>query len=85
MRIELHIGRLIFDGIAPGDTAALRTALESELGDLLSRDPVAPRQDQQLHRANPPTIAAAADSAAFGRHIARAVHGSLRLPPRGTG
>ncbi|MFD9460400.1 hypothetical protein [Streptomyces sp. NPDC060027] len=81
MRIELHIGRLIFDGIAPGDTAVLRTALESELGDLLSRDPVAPRQDHHLRRATPPTIAAAADPAAFGRHIARAVHGSLRLPP----
>ncbi|MFC9493559.1 hypothetical protein [Streptomyces sp. NPDC056982] len=85
MRIELHIGRLIFDGIAPGDPAALRTALESELGDLLTRDPVAPRHDQQLHRATPPTITAAADSAVFGRHIARAVHGSLRLPLKGNG
>ncbi|MET7573990.1 hypothetical protein ABZT04_36720 [Streptomyces sp. NPDC005492] len=83
MRIELHIGRVVFDGITPGDTAALRTALESELGDLLSGDPVTPLRDHHLHRATPPPISAAADSAAFGRRIARAVHGSLRLPRGG--
>jgi hypothetical protein len=85
VRIELHIGRLIFDGVTPGDTAALRTALEAELGDLLSGDPVAPRRDHHLRRAAPPPISAAADSATFGRRIAHAVHGSLRLPPGGTG
>lgn len=85
MRIELHIGRLIFDGIAPGHPAALRTALESELVDLLSGDPVSPHRDHHLHRATPPPISTAADSAVLGRRIARAVHSTLHLPPGGTG
>ncbi|MET8893207.1 hypothetical protein [Streptomyces albogriseolus] len=80
MRIELHIGRLVFDGITPGRPEALRTALESELADLLSGDPITPHQDHHLHRATPPPITAAADSAVLGRRIARAVHGTLRLP-----
>ncbi|MEU3660520.1 hypothetical protein AB0E77_12305 [Streptomyces sp. NPDC032940] len=85
MRIELHIGRLVFDGITPGSPAALRTALESELVDLLSGDPVTPHQDHHLHRATPPPISTTEDSALLGRRIARAVHGTLRLPRGGTG
>ncbi|WP_328959108.1 hypothetical protein [Kitasatospora purpeofusca] len=81
MRIELHIGRLVLEGVTPHDSAVLRAALESELGALLSRDPLTPRQDHHLHRATTPPVCAAADPAAFGRQIARAVHGSLH---RGT-
>ncbi len=85
MRIEVHIGRLIFDGISPGHPAALRAALESELADLLSSAPVAPHQDHHRHRATPAPILAAADSTVLGRRIARAVHDSLRRPMGGTG
>ncbi|MFD4715211.1 hypothetical protein ACFWN5_36865 [Streptomyces sp. NPDC058430] len=81
MRIELHIGRLILEGVPPHDAAALRAALESELDKLLSREPVTSRQDHHQHHATTPTISTAADPAALGRHIARAVHSSLR---RGT-
>ncbi|GHH64911.1 hypothetical protein GCM10018781_16460 [Kitasatospora indigofera] len=77
IEIELRIGRLVLDGVTPQDGAALRVALESELDQLLSRDPLTVRQDHHLHRVTTPPVPAAADPAEFGRRIARAVHSCL--------
>ncbi|WP_424886819.1 hypothetical protein [Streptomyces sp. XH2] len=78
MRIELRIGRLVLEGVHRHDAPALRSALEEELGALLSRAPGAPYRSRRARREGAPPVPADADPAVFGRRIARAVHSSLR-------
>ncbi|WP_406208290.1 hypothetical protein OH807_36540 [Kitasatospora sp. NBC_01560] len=82
MRIELRIGRLVLDGVAPGAAPALREALERELAALLTADPPSRDGDHRVRHAVTPAVAADPDPAAFGRAVARAVHRSLH-PARG--
>ncbi|WP_367139248.1 MULTISPECIES: hypothetical protein [Streptomyces] len=77
MRIELRIGRLVLDGVHRHDAPALRSALEDELGALLSRAPGTPYRSHRVRRAGAPPVPADADPAVFGRRVARAVHSSL--------
>ena len=82
MKIQIHIERLILEGIdvPPGQRPLLQTAVETELATLLRNGDLAPdlqsggayraRQGRPIHLQNthPPTL---------GRQIAAAVHGGI--------
>ncbi|WP_327417816.1 hypothetical protein [Streptomyces sp. NBC_01233] len=78
MRIELHIGRIVLEGVAPADAPAVRAALTSRLGDLLAQTP--PTIPHHTHRLTPPTLPAPPDPTAFGHALAGAVHDGLTRP-----
>ncbi|MBT2369855.1 hypothetical protein J7E88_32440 [Streptomyces sp. ISL-10] len=85
-RIEVRIGRLVLDHVnAPSEVGVLRTALEAELAELLRCDPVVARRDRHIPWAPASVPDASADPgpAALGRHIARAIHSSLRADEQG--
>ncbi len=83
MNIDVHIERLVLDGLPlePGQAGLLRAALENELGRLLSEGALAPRWDAganaALLRAAPITLSAGDGAAALGRHIAASVYGAV--------
>ncbi|MGK5729761.1 hypothetical protein [Streptomyces sp. URMC 124] len=80
MKVELSIGRLVLDGVPGHRAAALRRALETELGALLTAAPPRGQGDLHLRRAATAPVRATADPAALGRRIAHAVHGALGTP-----
>ncbi|MFI2372835.1 hypothetical protein [Streptomyces sp. NPDC018833] len=85
-RIDVRIGRLVLDHInAPSEVGVLRTALEAELAELLKRDPVVAHRDRRIPCAPAFVPDAPVDigPAALGRHIARAIHSSLRAAEQG--
>ncbi|WAZ20011.1 hypothetical protein STRCI_001101 [Streptomyces cinnabarinus] len=84
MRIELHIGRVVLEGVSPRDAARVRAALTAELGELLTRAPITPAASHRVRRAAAAPLSPVSDPAALGRGIAQAVHGSLR-PSQGGG
>ncbi|MFC8700897.1 hypothetical protein ACFUIV_01890 [Streptomyces anulatus] len=74
MRIELHIGRIVLEGVDPREATAVRAALEAELTTLLTRTPLT---SHHTHRTATPVLPLATTPAAFGQALARAVHGAL--------
>ncbi|MFE0134831.1 hypothetical protein ACFWY6_25165 [Streptomyces sp. NPDC059037] len=81
MRIELRIGRIVLEGVAPADAPAVRAALTSRLTDLLTQAP--PTTPHHTHRLTPPTVPAPADPTAFGHALAATVHAGLTCPTGG--
>jgi hypothetical protein len=85
-RVELHIERLVLDGVplGPGGERALRAALEARLTELVAasaaRQPFAGESVARV-RATPMTLAGGAGAAALGRGLADSVYRSL---PRGS-
>jgi hypothetical protein len=82
MRLDLHIDRILVQGIDLGaaDQAALKAALGAELQRLLSQtaSPAGLLQSGGLHgRVAGGTIAAATRPTQLGREIAAAVHRGL--------
>ncbi|MFF7726582.1 hypothetical protein [Streptomyces sp. NPDC008001] len=83
MKVELSVGRLVLEGVPGHRAAALRRALEAELGTLLTAAPPRGLGDLHLRRAVTAPVRATADPTALGRGIAYAVHEALVTP--GTG
>ncbi|MES2741985.1 MAG: hypothetical protein V4754_13675 [Pseudomonadota bacterium] len=85
MSIDLHIERLVLDGLPfePAQAGLLRAALENELGRLLREGGLVPRADlgAAMLRAAPVTLAAGASAAALGRQIAASVYGAVGGQP----
>jgi hypothetical protein len=79
MRIELHIDRVVLDGIAPRHAGSVREALTAELGRLLASAPAGSWQhDRHTRRLATPPVAPSADPVRFGRGIAASVYGGIR-------
>jgi hypothetical protein len=81
MNVELHIERLVLDGL-PADAAQphlVRRAIEAELASLLTRTAHAPRESLAVPSvpAPPLRLARNAGSARAGRDIARSLHAAL--------
>lgn len=78
MRIELHIERVVLDGVPRGDAARVREALTAELGRLLTAVPTDSwGRSRAVRRVAAPPVTAV-DPAGLGRGIAAAVHGAGR-------
>ena len=83
MNINLHIERLILDGLTleAGQRGLLQAAVEAELSRLLSERGVAPALQTggaQPHvRADAIQLAAESNPTKLGLQIARSVHGSI--------
>jgi hypothetical protein len=78
MRIELHIERVVLDGVARGHVPAVREALTTELGRLVAAAPA--RSWQRSRRARRVTAAPvppAAGPVRLGAGIAASVYGGL--------
>lgn len=83
MSINLHIGRLVLDGlnISPGQGSQVKTAVESELTRFLTEGGLL--SDFQGGgaipnvRANPIQISGDANPSSIGKEIARAVYGGI--------
>ena len=83
MNIELHIERLILDGLAiePGQAADIQTALEGELTRLLVESGV--RADLRAGGAMPSlrgraiNVTSETNAAQLGTQIAQSVHGGI--------
>ncbi|GGY07221.1 hypothetical protein [Streptomyces hiroshimensis] len=82
MKVELSIGRLVLEGVPRHRAAALRRALESELGALLAAAPPGGHGDLHLRRATAAPVHATDDPTALGRRIAHTVHEALDPPRR---
>jgi hypothetical protein len=80
MNINLHIERLVLDGISvePHQRPALKVAMESELGTLLTSNGLAPslKNDVALRSIKAGSIEMKAENtpADLGQHIAQVVH-----------
>ncbi|WP_410670171.1 hypothetical protein [Amycolatopsis sp. cmx-4-68] len=76
MRIELHIDRLILDGVAePHQAAAIREALHTELTRLMAASTSATwRGCRSVRRLSTPDVPAPASPTALGAGIAQSVH-----------
>ncbi|MFJ9742306.1 hypothetical protein [Streptomyces sp. NPDC101166] len=79
MRIELHIGRIVLEGIAPTDAPAVRAALTARLTDLLTQSP--PMTPHHIHRLASLTMPAPSDPTAFGHTLALTIHTGLTCLP----
>jgi hypothetical protein len=83
MRIEVHIDRLVLDGlpIAPSDGARIRTAVQRELGRMLVLDGVSDRMRARgaTDRLSAPRIRLSATHTPerIGREIAHSVYVGL--------
>lgn len=83
MNVNLHIERLILDGlpVEAGQGALLQAAIEAELTRLLSESGVAPSLQaggaMPSVRADAIQLAAESNPAQLGRQIANSVHGSI--------
>ena len=80
MNINLHIERLVLDGIAlsPEQRPHLQATIESELSRLIDEQGwPAPSSSTQVYRvaANSVHIGQTIDAASLGQQIARSVHG----------
>jgi hypothetical protein len=81
MRIELHIDRVILDGVGdPRQVTAIQEALHAELSRLLTT--ARPRGSRRERRISAPTVTLdpAGSPAALGRAIAGSVHTGLSAP-----
>lgn len=76
-RIDLHIERLVLDGLPGGRTEAIRAAVQAELARLFGDYPIALGTGAAvpLLRGTPVTADAAAPS--FGADVARSIHGAV--------
>ncbi|MGH3796776.1 MAG: hypothetical protein ACRDSP_18015 [Pseudonocardiaceae bacterium] len=82
MKIELHIDRVLLDGIgvSPRHVRALREALHTELTRLITEAPRTTwQQSRRRRRITTPaiTVPRTGTPSAIGRQVARAVHGGL--------
>ena len=83
MNINLHIERLVLDGVpvARGGEPLVRAAVEAELARLLAADGLAPSLLAGAAlphlRGGELQLAGASDSNQLGRQIARAVYGGI--------
>jgi hypothetical protein len=74
MRVEVHIDRLVLEGIPQGDGAAIAAALERRLDTLLSAAPVA---WTDADRVDGGQFAPGTTPAQTGQRIAAAVYAGL--------
>lgn len=81
MRVELHIERLVLEGVSPTDRHAVASALERELGRLIRTRglPAALRRSGHLRSvtAELPERRRSASGATTGTAVARSVYGGL--------
>lgn len=83
MNVNLHIERLVLDGVplAPGDRPLLRAAVEGELSRLLTEGGLSAglRSGGAMPtvRANPMLIHGDANPSRMGQEIARSVYGGI--------
>jgi len=83
MNIDLHIERLVLDGVAlpPGAAGPMGAALEAELQRLLTERGIASglARGGAIVRVSAPEadLTAARDPAGIGRAVAKAIHGGL--------
>ena len=78
MRIELHIERVVLDGVPRHQAALVREALTAELTRLLAAAPAGSwRRSRAVRRVDAPPVAAA-DPDRLGRGIAASVYGGVR-------
>lgn len=79
MRIQVHIERVVLDGVPRRHTAAVREALTAELSRLLASTPAGSWQrSRALRRVDAPPVAPATDPIRLGRGIAASVYGGIR-------
>lgn len=84
MNIQLHIERLVLDGIAlsPGQQRQFQAELEAELGRMLADGAMIPEfhSGRSLARLRAPdiTLTPRADPGALGTQVAQSVVGGLR-------
>ena len=81
MNVELHIERLVLDGLPEGAVQPhlVRRAIEAELASLLSRTAHAPREGCAVPSVPAPAfrLMRSAGAARAGRDIARSLHSAL--------
>lgn len=79
MRIDLHIDRVVLDGVPRHHAALVREALTAELGRLFAAAPAGSwGRSRVVRRVDAPPVAPAADPARLGRGIAASVYGGVR-------
>jgi hypothetical protein len=79
MRIELHIERVVLDGIEHRHVPAVREALTTELGRLLSAGPARSWwHSRHARRIDAPPVAPVSDPARLGRGIAASLYGGIQ-------
>ena len=83
MNIDLHIERLVLDGlnVGPGQGALVKAAVEAELSRLLTEGGLAPGLQSGTAlpniRANPMRISGDTNPSSLGQEIARSVYGGI--------
>jgi hypothetical protein len=78
MRIELHIERVVLDGVAPRHVPAVREALLADLGRLVAAAPVRSWQrSRHARRIAAPPAPSAGGPIRLGAGIAASVYGGL--------
>jgi hypothetical protein len=78
VRIELHIERVVLDGVDRRHAAAVREALTSELGRLVAAAPAGSWQRSRLvRRIGAPPVTPVGDPVGLGKGIAASVYGGL--------
>lgn len=78
MRIELHIERVVLDGVPRHQAAQVREALTAELTRLLAAAPAGSwRRSRAVRRVDAPPVATT-DPARLGRGIAASVYRGAR-------
>ncbi len=85
MTIELHIDRLVLDGVAaPHQARAIRDAVHAELARLLTAAPASAWRDSaRIRRIPAPDVHTGHSPTALGTSIARSVHSAVSTPPNG--
>ena len=83
MRIELHVDRLVLDGVGVGEhqIPALRAALIGELTRLLAEQPGLTGSSRRVVA---PDVQLAANPVALGGNLARSIHSGLSADSPGT-
>lgn len=84
MRVVLHIGRLVLDGVEPHQAGAVREALTAELSRLLTATPDHQWRVSQRQRriAVPPLPPPAGGPERLGRTVAGSVYAGITSPQR---
>lgn len=78
MRIELHIEHVVVEGVDSRHTAAVREALTSELGRLVTAAPAGSWQRSRLtRRIGAPPVTPVGDPAGLGKGIAASVYSGI--------
>ncbi|HEV2777783.1 MAG TPA: hypothetical protein VGX25_00125 [Actinophytocola sp.] len=82
MRIELHIDRVILEGVGDQRHARLiADAVRAELSTLLAGTPRTTWRPGRLRRVEAPAVRSAGLPAVLGRRIASAIHSGLTAAP----